>query len=98
MSKQTSIYQEEFQKKYASLSHISRSLGSLFAEIYFKRFNIADNYDLIVAGSGFASNFTTLIFLESQEDGKNARVALIGVGKKGERCMASRTGRWHTRG
>jgi hypothetical protein len=66
VSKQASIYQEEFQKKYALLSHISRSHpGSLFAEIYFKRFNTADNYDLIVVGSGFAGSFTTLSFLES---------------------------------
>jgi hypothetical protein len=35
---------------------------------------------------------------KAKKDGKNARVALIEVGKKGERCMASRTGRWHTRG
>jgi hypothetical protein len=65
VSKQASIYQEEFQKD-TLLSHISRSHpGSLFAEICFKRFNIADNYDLIVVGSGFAGSFITLSFLES---------------------------------
>jgi hypothetical protein len=65
VSKQASIYQEEFQQKYASINHIPRNPGSLFAEIYFKRFNMADNYDLIVVGSGFAGSFTTLNFLES---------------------------------
>jgi glycine/D-amino acid oxidase-like deaminating enzyme len=52
---------------------------------------MADNYDLIVVGSGFAGSFTTLNFLEqAKKDGKNARVALIEVGKEGERCGASR--------
>jgi hypothetical protein len=65
VSKQASIYQEEFQQKYASLNQISRIPGSLFAEIYVKRFNMADNYGLIVVGSGFAVSFTTVNFLAS---------------------------------
>jgi len=52
---------------------------------------MVDNYDLIVFGSGLAGSFTTLNFLEqAKKDGKNARVALIEVGKEGERCGASR--------
>jgi glycine/D-amino acid oxidase-like deaminating enzyme len=52
---------------------------------------MANNYDLIVVGSGFAGSMTALNFLEqSKKDGKNARVALVEVGKQGERCGASR--------
>lgn len=50
-----------------------------------------DNYDLIVVGSGFAGSMTTLNFLETcKKLNKNARVALIEVGKADERCGASR--------
>lgn len=50
-----------------------------------------DNYDLIVVGSGFAGCMTTLNFLETAKKLKKyGRVALIEVGKEGERCGASR--------
>ncbi|KAF1978889.1 FAD/NAD(P)-binding domain-containing protein [Bimuria novae-zelandiae CBS 107.79] len=49
------------------------------------------NYDLIVVGSGFTGCITTLNFLETGKKlDKNRRVALIEVGKEGERCGASR--------
>lgn len=52
---------------------------------------MADKYDLIVLGSGFAGSMTALNFLEEcKRSGKDGRVALIEVGKKGERCGASR--------
>jgi tricarballylate dehydrogenase len=52
---------------------------------------MATHYDLIVVGSGFAGSMTTLNFLEQcKKDNKPGRVALIEVGKKGERCGASR--------
>lgn len=48
-------------------------------------------YDLVVVGSGFAGSMTTLNFLEEcKRSNKEARVALIEVGKEGERCGASR--------
>jgi glycine/D-amino acid oxidase-like deaminating enzyme len=48
-------------------------------------------YDLIVVGSGFAGSLATLSFLEEcKKSGKNGRVALVEVGKEGERCGASR--------
>ncbi|KAF2217339.1 hypothetical protein CERZMDRAFT_93392 [Cercospora zeae-maydis SCOH1-5] len=48
-------------------------------------------YDLIVVGSGFAGSFATLSFLETcKREGKQGRVALVEVGKDGERCGASR--------
>ncbi|KAG4438700.1 hypothetical protein IFR05_005827 [Cadophora sp. M221] len=48
-------------------------------------------YDLVVIGSGFAGSMTTLNFLEQcKRDGKRGRVALVEVGKEGERCGASR--------
>lgn len=48
-------------------------------------------YDLIVVGSGFAGSFAALSFLETcKKEGKNGRVALVEVGKDGERCGASR--------
>lgn len=48
-------------------------------------------YDLIVVGSGFAGSFATLSFLETcKKEGKQGRVALVEVGKDGERCGASR--------
>lgn len=50
-----------------------------------------DQYDLIVVGSGFAGSMTTLNFLETcKKENKHGRVALIEVGKEGERCGASR--------
>lgn len=50
-----------------------------------------DTYDLIVVGSGFAGTMTALNFLEQcKKDGKPGRVALVEVGKKDERCGASR--------
>lgn len=49
------------------------------------------HYDLVVVGSGFAGSMATLNFLEQcKEDGKSGRVALVEVGKDGERCGASR--------
>lgn len=48
-------------------------------------------YDLVVVGSGFAGSMATLNFLEEcKKQKKNGRVALIEVGKDGERCGASR--------
>ena len=52
---------------------------------------MSTNYDLIVLGSGFAGSMTTLNFLETlQKEGGSGRVALVEVGKKDERCGASR--------
>ena len=48
-------------------------------------------YDLVVVGSGFAGTMATLNFLEQcKNEKKKGRVALIEVGKKDERCGASR--------
>jgi len=48
-------------------------------------------YDLVVVGSGFAGCMATLAFLEETERlKKNARVALVEVGKEGERSGASK--------
>lgn len=48
-------------------------------------------YDLVVVGSGFAGTLATLSFLEQcKEQGKNGRVALVEVGKEGERSGASK--------
>lgn len=48
-------------------------------------------YDLVVIGSGFAGTLTTLSFLETcRNEGKNGRVALVEVGKEGERSGASK--------
>jgi tricarballylate dehydrogenase len=49
------------------------------------------DYDMIVVGSGFAGAAATLSFLETAErEGRSGKVALIEVGKKGERAGASR--------
>ena len=49
------------------------------------------HYDLVVVGSGFAGSMTTLNFLEEcKRSGKAGKVALVEVGKDGERCGASR--------
>lgn len=49
------------------------------------------DYDLIVVGSGFAGSMATLNFLqECERSNKKGRVALVEVGKDGERCGASR--------
>ena len=51
----------------------------------------SQDYDMIVVGSGFAGSMATLNFLEEcKKNGKNGRVALVEVGKDGERCGASR--------
>ncbi|GAB7346789.1 hypothetical protein MBLNU459_g1889t1 [Dothideomycetes sp. NU459] len=51
----------------------------------------SENYDLIVVGSGFAGSMATLNFLEEcKRLNKPGRVALVEVGKDGERCGASR--------
>ena len=48
-------------------------------------------YDLVVVGSGFAGSMATLNFLEQcKKENKTGRVALVEVGKEGERCGASR--------
>ncbi|KAK6391515.1 hypothetical protein LTR65_004350 [Meristemomyces frigidus] len=48
-------------------------------------------YDLVVVGSGFAGAMATLNFLEEcKKKKKSGRVALVEVGKDGERCGASR--------
>ncbi|KAK0253800.1 hypothetical protein LTS09_011104 [Friedmanniomyces endolithicus] len=48
-------------------------------------------YDLVVVGSGFAGSMATLNFLEEcRKQHKSGRVALVEVGKDGERCGASR--------
>lgn len=50
-----------------------------------------EQYDLIVVGSGFAGCMATLNFLEGcKAANKPGRVALIEIGKDGERCGASR--------
>lgn len=52
---------------------------------------MADTYDLIVVGSGFAGTMATLNFLETcAKLKKNGRVALIEAGRSDERCGASR--------
>lgn len=49
------------------------------------------DYDLIVVGSGFAGSSATLAFCETAErEGRSGRVALLEVGKEGERAGASR--------
>lgn len=49
------------------------------------------SYDLVVVGSGFAGCMATLNFLEECERAKkNATVALVEVGKEGERSGASK--------
>lgn len=49
------------------------------------------DYDLVVVGSGFAGTLATLSFLEQcKEQGKSGRVALVEVGKEGERSGASK--------
>ena len=51
----------------------------------------SEQYDLVVVGSGFAGSMTTLNFLEEcKKTNKSGKVALIEVGKEGERCGASR--------
>jgi succinate dehydrogenase/fumarate reductase flavoprotein subunit len=48
-------------------------------------------YDFVVVGSGFAGFMTTPNFLEEcKRSNKAGKVALIEVGKEGERCGASR--------
>lgn len=48
-------------------------------------------YDLVVVGSGFAGCMTVLNFLEECErEKKEGRVALVEVGKDGERSGASK--------
>lgn len=48
-------------------------------------------YDLVVVGTGFAGTMATLNFLEECERSKkNGRVALVEVGKEGERSGASK--------
>lgn len=48
-------------------------------------------YDLIVVGSGFAGCMTVLNFLEEcEKNKKSGRVALVEVGKEGERSGASK--------
>lgn len=48
-------------------------------------------YDLVVVGTGFAGTLATLSFLEQcKEQGKSGRVALVEVGKEGERSGASK--------
>jgi choline dehydrogenase-like flavoprotein len=47
------------------------------------------HYDLVVVGSGFAGSMTTLNFLEEcKRSSKAGRVALIEVGKEGERVWS----------
>lgn len=46
---------------------------------------------MIVVGSGFAGSMATINFLEEcKKNKKSGRVALVEVGKDGERCGASR--------
>ena len=48
-------------------------------------------YDLIVVGTGFAGSMAALNFLEEcKKTQKNGRVALVEVGKEGERSGASK--------
>jgi glycine/D-amino acid oxidase-like deaminating enzyme len=49
------------------------------------------DHDWIVVGSGFAGSSATLSFLETTEsEGASGRIALLEVGKEGERAGASR--------
>jgi succinate dehydrogenase/fumarate reductase flavoprotein subunit len=49
------------------------------------------NYDLVVVGSGFAGCMATLSFLEEcSKNGKEGKVALVEVGREGERSGASK--------
>ncbi len=68
----------------------SSSISTLV--LYFQ-FTMASfkGYDLVVVGSGFAGSMATLNFLEEcKKQHKSGRVALVEVGKDGERCGASR--------
>lgn len=57
----------------------------------YKFLDMADTYDLIVVGSGFAGCMATLNFLETcSKLHKHGRVALVEAGKADERCGASR--------
>ena len=48
-------------------------------------------YDLVVVGTGFAGCMAALSFLEETKRlGKSSRVALVEVGKEGERSGASK--------
>jgi succinate dehydrogenase/fumarate reductase flavoprotein subunit len=49
------------------------------------------DYDLVVVGSGFAGCMATLSFLEEcSKNGKQGKVALVEVGREGERSGASK--------
>lgn len=48
-------------------------------------------YDVVVVGTGFAGTLATLSFLETcKAENKSGRVALVEVGKEGERSGASK--------
>ena len=52
---------------------------------------MTQEYDLIVVGSGFAGCMTVLNFLEQcKKENKHGKVALIEIGKEGERSGASK--------
>jgi tricarballylate dehydrogenase len=51
----------------------------------------SSDYDLVVVGSGFAGSMATLSFLEEcKKNGKQGKVALVEVGREGERSGASK--------
>lgn len=51
----------------------------------------SSDYDLVVVGSGFAGCMATLSFLEEcAKNNKPGKVALVEVGKEGERSGASK--------
>jgi succinate dehydrogenase/fumarate reductase flavoprotein subunit len=55
------------------------------------------DYDLVVVGSGFAGCMATLAFLEEcSKNGKEGKVALVEVGREGERSGASKWTRTST--
>ena len=67
------------------MESLSKMMGSLSTG------TASEQYDLVVVGSGFAGSMTTLNFLEEcKRSNKPGKVALIEVGKEGERCGASR--------
>jgi hypothetical protein len=84
VSKQASIYQEEFQHKYASINHIPRNPGSLLQKSILNASTWRITMTLLWLAPDLPAASQLSTSLKAKKDGKNARVALIEVGKKGE--------------